>query len=126
MPLRQLVLSCDAARRGVTLITQTRQAISSRPSRRRYDPGHPVLVVPLVVVVSRFRCNRFVRASASHLGAAAPTAKLTGRCNHAGQAPVAQRIEHLTTDQKVGGSNPSGRANRDYGLARRNTRLVTW
>ena len=25
------------------------------------------------------------------------------------QAPVAQRIEHLTTDQKVGGSNPSGR-----------------
>ena len=24
------------------------------------------------------------------------------------QAPVAQRIEHLTTDQKVGGSNPSG------------------
>ena len=26
------------------------------------------------------------------------------------QAPVAQRIEHLTTDQKVGGSNPSGRA----------------
>ena len=24
-------------------------------------------------------------------------------------APVAQRIEHLTTDQKVGGSNPSGR-----------------
>jgi hypothetical protein len=25
-------------------------------------------------------------------------------------APVAQRIEHLTTDQKVGGSNPSGRA----------------
>ena len=27
-----------------------------------------------------------------------------------GCAPVAQRIEHLTTDQKVGGSNPSGRA----------------
>ena len=26
-------------------------------------------------------------------------------------APVAQRIEHLTTDQKVGGSNPSGCAN---------------
>ena len=26
-----------------------------------------------------------------------------------GDAPVAQRIEHLTTDQKVGGSNPSGR-----------------
>jgi hypothetical protein len=25
-------------------------------------------------------------------------------------APVAQRIEHLTTDQKVGGSNPFGRA----------------
>ena len=24
------------------------------------------------------------------------------------RAPVAQRIEHLTTDQKVGGSNPSG------------------
>ena len=24
-------------------------------------------------------------------------------------APVAQRIEHLTTDQKVGGSNPFGR-----------------
>jgi hypothetical protein len=28
-----------------------------------------------------------------------------------GDAPVAQRIEHLTTDQKVGGSNPSGRTN---------------
>ena len=27
----------------------------------------------------------------------------------AGRAPVAQRIEHLTTDQKVGGSNPFGR-----------------
>ena len=27
-----------------------------------------------------------------------------------GTAPVAQRIEHLITDQKVGGSNPSGRA----------------
>src|SRR3978361_542197 len=26
-------------------------------------------------------------------------------------APVAQRIEHLTTDQKVGGSNPSRRTN---------------
>ena len=25
-------------------------------------------------------------------------------------APVAQRIERLTTDQKVGGSNPFGRA----------------
>ena len=25
------------------------------------------------------------------------------------QAPVAQRIEHLTTDQKVRGSNPCGR-----------------
>src|ERR1044072_3491151 len=28
----------------------------------------------------------------------------------AGRAPVAQRIEHLTTDQKVGVSNTSGRA----------------
>src|SRR3954454_21226391 len=27
----------------------------------------------------------------------------------AGHAPLAQRIEHLTTDQKVGGSNPSWR-----------------
>jgi hypothetical protein len=27
-----------------------------------------------------------------------------------GPAPVAQRIEHLTTDQEVGGSNPFGRA----------------
>jgi hypothetical protein len=26
-------------------------------------------------------------------------------------APVAQRIEHLTTDQKVRGSNPCGRTN---------------
>jgi len=37
-------------------------------------------------------------------------------CGHPGpesqvdHAPVAQRIEHLTTDQKVGGSNPFGRA----------------
>src|SRR5699024_6235002 len=28
-------------------------------------------------------------------------------------APVAQRIERLTSDQKVEGSNPSGRASRD-------------
>ncbi len=28
------------------------------------------------------------------------------------QAPVAQRIEHLTTDQKVRGSNPFGRTQR--------------
>ena len=28
-------------------------------------------------------------------------------------APVAQRIEHLTTDQKVGGSNPSGRTSQN-------------
>ena len=35
-----------------------------------------------------------------------------------GRAPVAQWIEHLTSDQMVGGSNPSGRANvlrRDIG-----------
>ena len=31
-----------------------------------------------------------------------------GREEH---APVAQRIERLTTDQKVGGSNPFGRTN---------------
>ena len=38
-------------------------------------------------------------------------AKLAGHSKSAPQfAPVAQRIEHLTTDQKVGGSNPSGRA----------------
>ena len=30
-----------------------------------------------------------------------------------GDALVAQRIEHLTTDQKVGGSNPSERAHRE-------------
>ena len=33
-----------------------------------------------------------------------------------GIAPVAQRIEHLTTDQKVGGSNPSGRTNKNPSL----------
>jgi hypothetical protein len=31
------------------------------------------------------------------------------------RALVAQRIEHLTTDQKVGGSNPSERANESPG-----------
>src|SRR5690606_2273365 len=30
-------------------------------------------------------------------------------------APVAQRIEHLTTDQKVRGSNPFGRTERNPG-----------
>src|SRR3712207_1115925 len=30
-------------------------------------------------------------------------------------APVAQRIEHLTTDQKVGGSSASGRAGKGAG-----------
>src|SRR5690625_1021937 len=34
---------------------------------------------------------------------------------HRGRAPVAQWIEHLTTDQKVGGSSPSGRAGRRPG-----------
>src|SRR5680860_951585 len=33
-------------------------------------------------------------------------------------ALVAQRIEHLTTDQKAGGSNPSERANRSPGQTR--------
>ena len=32
------------------------------------------------------------------------------RLHSRGEAPVAQRIEHLTTDQKVWGSNPYGRA----------------
>ena len=36
-----------------------------------------------------------------------------------GRALVAQRIEHLTTDQKVGGSNPSERAERDASRHRR-------
>ena len=39
----------------------------------------------------------------------AQTAKLSRHSKEC-PAPVAQRIEHLTTDQKVGGSNPSGRA----------------
>ena len=34
-----------------------------------------------------------------------------GREEH---APVAQRIEHLTTDQKVGGSNPFRRTNEAF------------
>jgi hypothetical protein len=37
---------------------------------------------------------------------------------HRRRAPVAQWIEHLTSDQTVGGSNPSGRASvlsRDIG-----------
>ena len=34
----------------------------------------------------------------------------SGKVGVAQQAFVAQRIEHLTTDQKVGGSNPSERA----------------
>ena len=35
---------------------------------------------------------------------------LTERGAPANRAPVAQWIEHLTSDQRVGGSNPSGRA----------------
>ena len=31
------------------------------------------------------------------------------------RAPVAQRIEHLASDQRVGGSSPSGRATLDHG-----------
>src|ERR1700730_8010070 len=38
-----------------------------------------------------------------------PPARLTRRPHNGRHAPVAQRIEHLTTDQKVGGSNPFGR-----------------
>src|SRR3954469_11766097 len=39
-----------------------------------------------------------------------PRAVLVGASTRRGHAPVAQRIEHLTTDQKVGVSNTSGRA----------------
>ena len=39
-----------------------------------------------------------------------PPPRLTRRPHNLIHAPVAQRIEHLTTDQKVGGSNPFGRA----------------
>src|SRR5437016_6795809 len=35
---------------------------------------------------------------------------LRPRLSFAGRAPVAQWTEHLTSDQMVGGSNPSGRA----------------
>ena len=49
------------------------------------------------VQVDRFRRHRACR--------------LALRSPH-GRAPVAQRIEHLTTDQKVWGSNPYRRANR--------------
>ena len=43
--------------------------------------------------------------------------RLRPRCitEHALPAPVAQRIEHLTTDQKVRGSNPFGRARESPG-----------
>ncbi len=41
------------------------------------------------------------------IGSRKPVYSCFGPRDH---APVAQRIEHLTTDQKVGGSNPSGRA----------------
>jgi hypothetical protein len=44
-------------------------------------------------------------ASPTRLGYPRPVARQAGR-----RAPVAQRIEHLTTDQKVWGSNPYGRA----------------
>ena len=40
--------------------------------------------------------------------ASGPAADRTVDCPAARSAPVAQRIEHLTTDQEVGGSNPSG------------------
>src|SRR5215510_5847376 len=42
-------------------------------------------------------------------GGSNPLASAT-QLNSSTQAPVAQRIEHLTTDQKVRGSNPFGRA----------------
>ncbi|GAB3994289.1 hypothetical protein GCM10029992_08240 [Glycomyces albus] len=42
----------------------------------------------------------------------APGKLVRGLVEQIRNAPLAQRIEHLTTDQKVGGSNPSGRANR--------------
>ena len=46
-------------------------------------------------------------------GGSNPLASAVSRVTVVGNyAPVAQRIEHLTTDQKVGGSNPSGRTNK--------------
>ena len=50
------------------------------------------------VPVARLRLDSLLASAMLRRGRARP-------------ALVAQRIEHLTTDQKVGGSNPSERAN---------------
>lgn len=50
-------------------------------------------------------------------GGSNPLASAVSRVMTVGNyAPVAQRIEHLTTDQKVRGSNPFGRTDDKAGL----------
>ena len=49
---------------------------------------------------------------------------MTARCAMHNTAPVAQRIEHLTTDQKVRGSNPFGRASQAKDLVGGNSDQV--
>ena len=68
----------------------------------RARPAAPCHGLPGPAAPERFRTPRSVRLSSS--------SPADGPRATRGQAPVAQRIEHLTTDQKVGGSNPSGRA----------------
>ncbi len=85
----------------------------SRADRRRLGgrwldgraPGPPTLPGRLPVAGRRVRVRRGGPAAA---GVISPVGG--ARLNSTRPALVAQRIEHLTTDQKVGGSNPSERA----------------
>ncbi len=94
----------DAARPGVRRTPTAGAARQRRGSdggedrqRRANGSGHP----PMVGDGTDF-------GNAEAVGYPRPVVHSGGR-----RAPVAQRIEHLTTDQKVWGSNPYGRADRD-------------
>ena len=101
--VRSLLL--DRSRRRGPGHTVPRSSVSATPGlhahrRRRFDAAST--------------CGRFQRPSCGRLSSSG--------CSPERPAPVAQRIEHLTTDQKVWGSNPYGRApGRACGLPRQAT-----
>ena len=75
-------------------------------------PGHTPLASPPERRAGERRRGRRGHGFGAVRRVGYPRPVLVGASTRRGHAPVAQRIEHLTTDQKVGGSNPYGRARR--------------
>src|SRR3712207_4086875 len=96
-------------RRTRSAARETLPAANGLPLPRKGDEG-PVGQFPPVPAVRAVRSPGPGRAreGQADFPPRGRAARLSGSLR--GRAPVAQRIEHLTTDQKVWGSNPYGRA----------------